>query len=153
MKKTLLSITLIGFTFASLLTACNSSADNVDQAEKDLMKQEADVYDAKNELEEAKHTYLQDFEDYKIEKTMEIAKNDQAIADLKIRIEGENAVNRKAYRLQIARIESENDVLREKMDTYHPENQERWEEFKKEFSHDINELGKAMQDVGQDNVK
>lgn len=153
MKKTLIDTAIIGFVFATLVVACDTSSDKVDQAERNLMNKEAEVYEAKNELEAAKQSYLQDFEDYKIEKTMQIAANEQAIADLKLKIENENAVQRKDHRLQIARFESENDVLREKMKAYHPENKERWEAFKKEFNHDINELGKTIQDVFEDNVK
>jgi len=40
-----------------------------------------------------------------------------------------------------------------KMDNYKLEGKENWEKFKMEFSHDMDELGKAFSDLTVKNVK
>ncbi len=40
-----------------------------------------------------------------------------------------------------------------KMDNYKEDGKEKWEAFKSEFSHDMDELGSALKDLTVNNVK
>jgi len=50
-------------------------------------------------------------------------------------------------------FERKNEELRDRLETQEREGQEKWENFKKEFNHDIDELGQAIKDLFKDNVK
>jgi hypothetical protein len=39
------------------------------------------------------------------------------------------------------------------LESYKDEGKEKWESFKKEFNHDMDELGKSIKDLFKDNVK
>jgi hypothetical protein len=43
--------------------------------------------------------------------------------------------------------------MKDKMNGYKAEGKDKWENFKTEFNHDMDELGNALSDLGKNNVK
>ncbi len=114
---------------------------------------EGKVENAKNELEtaeenlaKAQEEYLADIEYYKQDMVQRIENNNQEIEKLKLKIsiEDENRELNDAYRKKIGILEERNSELRKKIDTYQAENKDKWENFKREFNRDINELGESL---------
>jgi len=125
---------------------CESSSEKVDTAEQA-------VTDANNELEQANQEYLADIENYRTETSSKIEANNQSIADFNLRIAKEKKEVKEDYKKKIAELESKNSDMKKKMDEYKADGKEKWEAFKTEFSHDMDELGAAFKDLTVKNVK
>ena len=54
---------------------------------------------------------------------------------------------------KIDELEQKNSELKKRLDDYKADGKEKWEKFKAEFSHDMDELGKAFKDLTVKNVK
>lgn len=59
----------------------------------------------------------------------------------------------KAYQRNIDTIEQKNKNLKIKMDSYKNDVDSDWQSFKREFSHDMDELGKSLKDFTVNNKK
>lgn len=84
----------------------------------------------------------------------EIAANRQKIAELRVKQEKQGDLGDKISQERIDMLEAENERLQEKMNKYDPKREadgKRWDEFKREFRHDMDELGKSIGDLGRDN--
>jgi hypothetical protein len=60
---------------------------------------------------------------------------------------------RKEYRERIAELKSRNEKAKERLNNYNDNNHEKWEDFKREFNHDMDELGNALKDFTVNNKK
>ena len=88
-----------------------------------------------------------------ISKLQQITANEQLIADLKLYSKNKKAEVKAEYDKSINDLETQNEVLKARVEAQKEANDEKWESFKTEFKHDMNELGKSLRDLGKDNVK
>jgi peptidoglycan hydrolase CwlO-like protein len=146
MKKSILAMVAFTFISGAILTSCNSSAEKTENAEKN-------VTEANKELDKANEAYLADIDNCRRETTNKIAANDQRIAELKAGIENIKKDAKADYKKTIAELEQKNTDIKKKMDDYKADGKEKWEIFKTEFNHDMDELGKAFKDITVKNVK
>ncbi len=137
------SILLVAF---ALFSGCQSSEKKVDEAQED-------VTEANKALDEANAEYLADIEAYRREKADAIAANDSSIVALKAKIANEKKDVKADYEKKITELEQKNKDLKVKMDDYKDEGKENWESFKREFNHDMDELGNALKDLTVNNKK
>lgn len=91
---------------------------------------------------------------YRLEQEKKIAENDKLIKELKTKkneVKKEKLIN---YENKIKELEKKNNELRKKIVVnYKDEGVNNWESFKKEFNHDIDELGQSLKNLFKDNVK
>jgi len=147
MKKSILIFAACTFiTTGSIITSCNTSVEKVENAQDK-------VIEANKDLDQANQEYLADIENYRIETANRIAANDASIAEFKTRMEHQKKAVKADYRKKIAELEEKNKEMKQKMDNYKEEGKEKWQIFKTEFSHDMDELGKAFKDLTVKNVK
>lgn len=101
-----------------------------------------------------KSTTQEDWQTFKADADAKIKKNDDRIAELKAKKrEGTKEVQDK-YNKKVADIERKNAELRDRINNYNGETtNEKWNSFKREFNHDMKELGTSIKDIGKDNVK
>lgn len=93
-----------------------------------------------------------DWSAYKKEQEEKIKKNEERIAELKKAKASTNKTIDDIYNKQIDKLQQKNTELRTKIVTYKYD-KSKWKQFKREFNHDMDELGKALKDIGKDNVK
>jgi hypothetical protein len=146
MKKEILTLAIFASLTSGILTSCKSSAEKVEDAEKN-------VTEANNDLNQANEEYITDIENYRIETAGKISANNQSIADFNTRIANEKKEAKEDYKKRIAELEQKNTDMKKKMDDYKATGKENWENFKAEFSHDMEELGKGFSDLTKNNVK
>jgi hypothetical protein len=146
MKKSILIFAACTFISGAMLTSCNTSAEKVENAQDK-------VIEANQDLDQANREYLADIENYRIETANRIAANDESIAEFKTRMEHQKKAVKADYRKKIAELEEKNKEMKQRMDNYKEEGKEKWQIFKTEFSHDMDELGKAFKDLTIKNVK
>ncbi len=136
LKLAAASILLSGVFFAS----CSTSS-------------EQKVKNAKDDLEEANEAYLEEMENYKAEKWAIIKANEVALADFKSNSTQEGTTMTEEYEELIADLEERNEAMKVKLKDYEDEGETKWKSFKKEFSHDMDELGTAFKDIFKNSNK
>ena len=55
------------------------------------------------------------------------------------------------YKKAVAELKQKNHALKEKLDKYEDQGENKWEEFKTNFNHDMDAVGKTMKDLFKDN--
>lgn len=144
MKKNFLILAVAGMLTGSVFTACNNQERKVENAAENVLEAEKD-------LNEAQAKFNEEWEQFKLEYQNQIQLNESDIATYR-EMEKADPLYKKKYRERIDELESRNLTLRERMNQYEKERrQEKWEEFKEEFKHDMNELGTAFKDFAKDN--
>jgi len=102
---------------------------------------------------EADQALANAIQQFKNESEAIISANEKNIAELKIKIAKEKKENKASYEKKLAELEQKNSDLRKKLNEYKAEGEDDWNIFKAEFSHDMDELGKAFKDLTVNNVK
>jgi len=104
----------------------------VPQASKDLIGAQVD-------LNEARIDSAADFQKFKKESELKINDNENKIAELKTKSWNENFSEQKIDTLQ-----QKNDALKKKIEESDKTKTSNWTSFKREFNHDADDLGRAL---------
>lgn len=146
MKKTILMLTASLLITGGIVTGCNTPAEKVEKAQQE-------VDEANNKLDKVTDEYQADIAKYRLEATERIAANEKSIAEFNARIDDQKKVAKADYTIKIAELEKKNTDMKKKMDDYKEDGKDKWEKFKLEFNHDLEELGKAFKDLTVKNVQ
>lgn len=145
MKTPILTLALITLTTCAVLSSCTSS-------EERLRIEQENVLTANEKLSAAENEYYTEIADYKKANLEKIAANEKSIAEFKARIALDKKDAKDDYDERIAELDAKNTDLKKKMDDYEESGKDNWTEFKKEFNHDMEELGKAFNDFTHKNT-
>ncbi len=140
MKNKLVKLTAIVFLSGMVLTGCNEKEKNVDKSQ-DLVK------DAKDNMADVDVALNNAINQFKEESEKITAKNEESIAQFKVKIAKGSAENKLILEKKLAEIEKKNAELKAKLADYKNEGDEKWDTFQIEFNHDMKELGKAFSDL------
>lgn len=153
MKKAIFICTLITTIAAGMVfTGCESSTQEMDNAQ-------ANVEEAKQDLKEARQDVVavaqktanaEAWRTFKSESEVKIRGNETRIAELKEKMKTSGKTLDAVYEKNIDLLEQKNKDLNARMVAYEKE-QSDWESFKREFNHDMDELGKALKDFTLNN--
>ncbi|CAN5422115.1 hypothetical protein BH10BAC1_BH10BAC1_02360 [soil metagenome] len=146
MKKSIFTLALITFVTGTMLTSCSSSAEKVDAAK-------ADIETAQHDLDKAKEDYNEQYAKFKLESDQKITANEQLIADLKEYSKNKKKEAKITYDKAVSDLEETNEAMKAKVRDYKEEGNDKWESFKREFNHDMEELGQSITDLTKNNVK
>jgi len=146
MKKSILVFSVLALMAVMTLPSCSTPAKKVEDAQND-------VKEANKDLAKANEEYLAEIESYKKETADKIAANDRSIAEFNLRIKEQKQEAAADYKLKVAKLEQKNSDMKKQLDGYKADGKEKWEKFKTEFNHDMDELGKAFKDLTVKNVK
>jgi len=141
---------LIVFVAGTVFTSCQSSASKVDEAKDNLQVATENVIVANQELNQALKDSITQF---RISAKEKIKSNEEKIAALKVRIAKENAKTKINNDKKLAALEQKNKDMVNRLDNYNDIQQEKWDAFKVEYNHDMDELGDAFKDLTIKNVK
>jgi hypothetical protein len=94
-----------------------------------------------------------DWESFRTEAEKRIDENDRKISELEMN--NTLAINRskKEYNEALVDFKERNKKLRSRLRNVKMESREKWNEFKREFNHDMEELGSALNDFTVNNKK
>lgn len=152
MKKTLIILAVIALMAGLFFFGCQSSAEKAKDAEEIAQKAEDEAIEANYELDEARHDSYLDYLEFKKESEEIIASHKKSIAKLRVRIKSEKKENRAIHEKKLNEIEQKSSEMKKKMDEYKEDGIDKWTKFKKEFNHDMVELGNALEDFTTKNV-
>jgi TolA-binding protein len=145
--KMLIPAVAIGFMTAAINTSCNRPSD---QGVKDANEK---VDEARQDMNEAIDNAQAEWEKFKADAREKIRDNDEKIAKLKDKMQNEGEKAKENHRKKIAELEAKNNEMTRKIDDYKYVNDTGWQQFKREFNHDMDELGHSIDDIFNDNVK
>ena len=145
MKKLVYLFSAITLITGLSLASCNNSAE--DDTTKDEVKKDTVVIEEKTEVRVATS---EEWAAYKADVEAKIDANEKRIAELKAKINKPGKLLDKARAERIEALEERNRNLRLKITAYET-NKTDWEKFKEEVNHDLDELGKAINDIFTDN--
>jgi len=147
MKRIILTIAVTTFLAGTIFTGCNQATPKEEAAQENLQ-------DAKQELKEAqKEATAEEWIAFKTETDMKIQKNEIRIAELKVKIKKQGKAFDALYQKKVDQLEQKNSDLKSRMAEYEKTTHSNWESFKREFNHDMDELGQAFTDLTVDNKK
>lgn len=152
MYKKILNLALITIIMASMLVSCQSSAEKEKAAQQ---KKEKEKIELEKTLQEAKdkanrEAIAAEWASFKISTEIKIAENEATIAELKLKMKKSGKTLDKLYEKKIDMLEEQNKNLKSRLNSFETKNSD-WESFKREFNHDMDELGKALKDLTVDN--
>ena len=153
MKKILLTLVVATvFLTGTIFTGCQSSSqkeasarDNLQEAKQDLKEAQKDANEEAQKLATA-----EDWETFKSDAEITIRNNEIRIAELRVKLNKPGTILDPMYEKRIEILEQQNKDLKKRIDYYEKNNSD-WETFKREFNHDMDELGKALKDITVDN--
>ena len=146
MKKSILIIAAVTILTGTSLTNCTSPSQKVENAQDS-------VASAKMNIDKTDPEYLADIEKYRYETAIKISDNDKILTDLKASFNLKKNDAKADYDKKIAELEQKNSDMNKKLQDYKEDGKENWEKFKKEFNHDMDDLGMALNDFTVNNVK
>lgn len=137
------------FTLGLMLATVSITANA--QQDKKSEKARKDMAEAKEDLRLAKIDSVEDYNKFKVDADAKIAQNQIKIKELKEQKVSDNADIKEKYQKKIFALEQKNNDLKKKIEESDKTKSSMWSSFKKEFNHDMEELGKAFKDIGVDN--
>ncbi len=154
MKKAIFTLALTMFVAGTNLTSCKSTDQKkMDEAKENVEEAKQNVKEAEQNLDTAKMEYDSQYESFKNESEEKITANEDLISRLKEDAKKAKKETKVKYENAIADLEQRNDAMKTKLRDYKREGKEEWQSFKREFNHDMDELGKALEDLTKNNVK
>lgn len=152
MKIQIFAIAIATLMVGIFFTSCESAAQREEAAEAQLQEAQEELKESKQEAIFAaqKAASAEEWRTFKAEIETEITKNENRIAELKLQLKKSGKTLDEAYVRRIDALEQQNKDLRTRMVTYE-RNQSDWESFKREFNHDMDKLGKALNALTVDN--
>ncbi len=137
---------------AAILGGCQSSAEKVDAAKEnvDEAKEELQEVKAEAQADAIKVANAEEWRVFKSDAEIKIKENEVRIGELKVKMKKSGKTFDAMYEKNIIALEQKNKDLRTKISNYES-NQSDWEAFKREFNHDMDELGQAIKDLTVNN--
>ena len=155
MKKTIIAIAITSMIIAgSVFTSCKSPAQKEEDAQAKVQDAKQDLKDAQTDAntQAVKVATAEEWTAFKTESELKIRDNDVRIAELKVKMNKPGKVLDGIYEKRILALEKQNKDLQVRINTY-DNNRSDWELFKREFNHDMDELGQALKDLTVKNTK
>lgn len=150
MKRIAYLFSVITLFSGVLLYSCDTAAtdDTTDNDVKDTVVIEQN--NTNNTDATVRVATTEEWTAFKTDAEQRIEANEKRIEELKVKLKKPGKLLDKMYEDRIANLRERNRELRAKIAGYET-TQTDWEKFKSEFNHDMNELGKAIDDIFTDN--
>ena len=143
----------------TIFTSCRSSVQKQEAAQVKVQDARQDVQDAKQDLNAAKKDAInqklataEEWATFKRESDVKIKDNDVRFTELNVKMKKPGQTLDEVYSKKIANLENQNKEMRTRLTAYE-KSQTNWESFKREFNHDMDEIGKSLKDLTIDNKK
>ncbi|MBW4362260.1 hypothetical protein [Flavobacterium taihuense] len=152
MKKSIFTIAIASFAISSIVTSCKPNTEKEQDAQENVDSAKVAVTEAEADLDEAKRAATaEEWQQFKEDTNTKIEENNAKIADLKLEIKKTGNDIDKTYQKNIDAMEQKNKELKIKVDSYKNDVNSDWKSFKREFNHDMDELGNSLKDFTVNN--
>ena len=145
MKKTILSLALLTMTAGTVLVGCKDSSKEEKDAQENVQEAKEDLNDAKVELSDARRAATeQEWKAFKDSTNAAIDQNEIRIAKMKADLKNTGKTIDAEYQKKIMELEEKNKEIKSKLDMYKNDADSDWQSFKKEYRHDMDDLGELL---------
>lgn len=147
MKAIIFALAAAAFIGGVSFSGCQTEAQREEAAQ--------DRLDASQVVEDAKAVKVantKEWQEFKSEFEAKIQDNEIRIFELKEKMKKSGKAMDEVFAQRIETLEQKNKDLRIRIANF-DQSQTDWESFKREFNHDMDELGKALKDLTVDNKK
>ncbi|WP_264564290.1 hypothetical protein [Flavobacterium sp. N3904] len=152
MKKSILTLAAVAFVMGSIITSCKPNTEKVQDAQENVDSAKVAVTEAEDNLDEAKRVATdEEWQQFKEDTNAKIEENNAKIAELKSSIKKTGNDIDKTYQKNIDAMEQKNKELKIKVDSYKNDANSDWKSFKREFNHDMDQLGTSLKDFAVNN--
>lgn len=152
--KTTTFLIAIMLAAGTIFSGCQSAEKKEENANEKVQDAEQELMQAqqKADAQAAKAVNDEEWRAFKIDAQEKINKNEARIVELKTKKQKPGKMLDSLYEKRIETLVQKNNELKAKIDAYEMEHSD-WETFKREFNHDMDELGQALKDITVDNKK
>lgn len=147
MRKTIFTLAIAVFVTAATFMSCKSPTKEEKEAQENVNEANEELVEARKEATEA------EWEAFKHSGDSIIDRNDERIAELKRDMKKAGKSIDAHYQESVDALEQKNKDLKAKMEGYKNDANSDWQSFKREFNHDMDELGQAFKDLTVNNKK
>lgn len=137
--QSIITLLIVIFCSGTLVTSCMESNNKIDSA-GDTVKA------AKEKFEDDKDAFIGDMRAYKAEYNQKYKTNKKKIEELK---NDKTLQVKDLYNEKVEELETKNENLKREMDTIEINSNIEWKNFKREFSHEMDELDQSIKSVTQ----
>lgn len=151
-NKLFILLVAASFVAGTIFTGCQSSASKEEAARAKVDEAEQALVDAQQDadIEAQKVASAEEWLAFKIESEVKISEYEIRIKALKTQMKKPGKTFDDLNKQRIEQLEQKIADLKTRMNDYE-KNQTGWESFKREFNHDMDELGTALKDLTVDN--
>jgi len=132
------------------ISSCNKSPKSK-QVDLNEAKQEVEI--AKEDLDKATTDSVYAFNNYKSSIQIKLVENEKVITDLKAKIEDKDRKTQTLYYRQLENLQIKNTELKLKIENYKQGPTQKWELFKVDFNNELDDLGKSISTIANNNMK
>jgi predicted RNase H-like nuclease (RuvC/YqgF family) len=151
MKKRAFIPIIAMFSIATII-GCKPATKEEQDAKENVQEAKEDVQEAKEDLAVARRqANAEEWQNFKDEVNVVIEKNDAKIAELKKEMKKTGKAANTEYDRKVDTLQKKNKELKLKLESYKNDADSDWQSFKREFNHDMDELGKAFNDLTVNN--
>lgn len=147
MRKTIFTLAIAVFAATTTVMSCKSPTKEEKEAQENVNEAKEELAEAKSEATEA------EWEAFKHSGDSIIDKNNERIAELRREMKKTGKTIDAHYQESVDALEQKNKDLKVKMEGYKNDANSDWQSFKREFNHDMDELGQAFKDLTVNNKK
>ena len=147
MKKIIFAFVVMTFVTAITVVSCKPATKEENEATENAKEANQELIDVK------KAATAEEWKAFKNSGDSLINKNEEKIAELKLKMKNTGKSIDAKYKDNIEVLEQKNKDLKVKMETYKNDTNADWQSFKSEFNHDMDELGQSLKDFTVDNKK
>jgi gas vesicle protein len=137
MKTKILTFAVVGCMTGLLFAGCDKTSEQKVEA-------------ANQELKEAKADYTAEWQKFKTESEAQIKVNEDKIDAYKEKMDKAGHKAKANYKKAVAELKEKNHALKEKLEEYKDDGESKWQEFKRNFSNDLDAVGKTVSDLFTD---
>lgn len=138
-----ISLKVAALAFITIFGMSNCKNSPADKAQKVENAQE-NLNTAEQDLHAAVVDSTNEYDRYKMESEAKLKENDLKIAQLKANLKSDKAEIRTKYENELTSLENKNAKLRTSIADYKETDKNKWEKFKSNFNHDLDELGQSI---------
>jgi hypothetical protein len=148
--KNLFKMTLMVAFLSFLFVSCK---DTPTENEIDLEEAREDVVEAEHDLQQSKLDSVSDYKQFKYNIELKIIENQKQIDEMQAQLKTSRNANKESSEKKWATLEAKNATLKAKIQEYEQGTSEKWEIFKMNFNNEMDEVGKSISEMANENKK
>lgn len=136
----------------TIFSSCKSSIQKQEAAQDKVQDARQELNAAQKDANAAAQVVAtaEEWEAFRNESELKIKANEIRITELNVKMKKPGEIFDEIYEKKITNLEQQNKEMRARLTAYE-KSQSNWESFKREFNHDLDAIGQALNDLTVDN--